>query len=175
MGVWIFILVLCMVPLFFYFTDSLGELFPQWKDDLPGKSQHAVVVASAPSINDGLSGESAVPGQWYQAEDEKGFAAWIYSDDMKFRISVGCARGAMPAIRVTELSGLTFPVKANLTFAEGDIPLSYGANQGNDLVGLVAVLDTVQLQNSQNQIAAQFTSKKSESGAIARNLSNSCN
>ncbi len=173
-AMWPFIFILAIVPLVFFWSDSIGELFPQLEAYLPAKSsKDHVSGAGQGALPAELAG--AVPGRWYVSNTEKGYVAWAMSADGQYRLAVGCHPGAQAAVQLTHLSGETMPAEGlHLNYQFGLLPLTQGFYAGDRLVDSVAQFHDVYLQDQARAVLAQFTLPGVESNSVARSVSGTC-
>lgn len=171
---WPVILILAIVPMIFFWSDSIRDLFPQLQEYLPAKSSTAHVVNRD---TDALPAElqaGAVPGRWYISQTAKGYVAWVMSADGQYRASVGCHTGARATLQVTHLSGATLPDRLHLNYQYGVLPLTNGYSVGAELVGSVAQFHDIYLQSEAKEVIAQFTVPAVDSNAVARTIESAC-
>lgn len=172
---WAFIFVLAIIPMVFYWSDSVREMFPALNTYLPEKSSSQFIgaeppVATAPDA-DPTQGE---PYKWSESFSEKGYVAWTLSLDRQYRLAVGCRPQANAVLQVTHISGGALERELQLNFQYGQLALDRGYIAGADLIGTVAQFDSLYLQTPATEVRAQFTVKAAESGLIARALQQNC-
>lgn len=173
---WIFIFVLAMVPMIFYWSDSVVTVFPQLAQYLPEKK------SNAPGVN-AVAAAAPIPAQlgaWSQVSTDKGYAAWLLSADGQHRLAVGC-RKAPPLLQVTQINGKALGRALVLDFQYGQVPLTTeGVHAGSDVIAAVAQFDEMTLrapatgQPTEQLIVARFTADRYASGQIARSLQLNC-
>src|SRR4051812_22467360 len=103
---WPILFILAIVPMIFFWSDSVRDLFPSLDKYLPAKSSTTVVQAKTNKVNvppELVAG--AEPGRWYISQTAEGYVAWTISADGQYRAAVGCHLGAPATLQVTHLSG----------------------------------------------------------------------
>lgn len=170
---WPFLLLLALVPLFFYWSSSIGDLFPSLAHYFPDKNASTQVA-----VYDGVSPEgnptAGAPNKWFTSSTESGYVAWAISGAGTYRLAVGCHTGSPATLQVTPVVEASVPAELVLNYQFGEVPLTDGYFLGDELVGVVAQLGDVYLQDSSTAVIAQFTVPKLESNAIARELTYIC-
>jgi hypothetical protein len=169
---WIFLLVLALVPLAFYFSDSVIAVFPQLADYFPAK--HANQPALSAKAHVGPDGKTEEPGRWYSTSTPKGYLAWTLSADGTYRLAAGCHKAGKPSLQVTNTEGKGLGDGLFLNFEYGMLQLGAGAYAGPDLVGSLAQFKTIYLQTRSRSVLAQFDVDGVESNSIARSLQAQC-
>ncbi|GBG14519.1 uncharacterized protein NMK_2118 [Novimethylophilus kurashikiensis] len=180
---WIFLFILAIVPMTYYWSDSVVTLFPQLSQYFPDKGSNKQGVAGqAP----GQDKQPLLPTKWAEAKTEAGYAVWLMSADGQYRVAVGCRTGEAPAIRITQLNGQPIPSRMMLDFQFGRIPLLDGVFAGAtpDLLNAVSQFSAMSLQypqtpeqvkaNQPGLAAAWFKVDQHESGLVARGLQQNC-
>lgn len=171
---WPFLLVLAIVPMIFFWSDSVREMFPQVSQYLPEKSAVQPADGAQTTLPPELA-DGAKPGQWYVSQTDKGYVAWVMSADGQYRIAVGCHKGAQATLQVTHLSGATMPAAGlHLNYQYGALPLTQGYYTGADVVNGVAQFKDVYLQDQSTAVLAQFTVPTTDSNTVARAVANTC-
>jgi len=176
---WPFLLILALVPLIFYWSDSAKELFPSVSDKLLDSSESALIVQEGEDAQQGDGYENfGVPkDQWIISNTEEGYLAWTSSKDQQYRISVGCLPDAPAALQITRTNGQTGSAlkhKSILNFEYGALPLEQGLYAGSELVGSVAQFRNLYLQTPNGAVLAQFSVPAYSSGTVARDISIYC-
>lgn len=170
---WPFLLILAIIPMIFFWSDSAGELFPDLKQYLPEKASTAAAAPNTQNLPPELAA-GAQPGRWYVSQSEQGYVAWMMSGDSQYRIAIGCHTGAPATLQVTHLSGATLPDGLHLNYQYGSLPLTQGYYTGEDVINGVAQFKDVYLQNRATEVLAQFTVPAADSNAVARTVSTTC-
>jgi hypothetical protein len=171
---WPVLFILALVPLFFFWSDSVRDLFPQVEKFLPEKSAvGAVPGVTRPDLPPELLA-GATPGRWYLSETAKGYVAWVMSADGQYRVAVGCHAGAQATLQVTHASGKPMPDGLHVNYQYGKMPLTLGYYTGPDLVNGVAQFADVYLQNDATEVLAQFTMPVADSNSVARSVGATC-
>ena len=172
---WPFLLILVLVPLIFFWSDSVRALFPTLSDWLPGEAQTAQHPAQ-PGLNPINSPAHAgdATQQWQISHTEEGFVAWIQSTDNRYRLAVGCHAQAYPAVQVTHVSGSPLSKNMILNFQYGMLPLSLGYYVGDEVVSSVAQFSNIYLQSPAGAVVSQFTAPGAASGVVARDIRANC-
>lgn len=171
---WPFLLVLAIVPMIFFWSDSVREMFPQVSQYLPEKSAAQTADGNQTTLPPELAA-GAQPGRWYISQTDKGYVAWVMSADGQYRIAVGCHNGAQATLQVTHLSGATLPAAGlHLNYQYGALPLTQGYYTGSDVVNGVAQFKDIYLQDQSTAVLAQFTVPATDSNAVARSVENTC-
>lgn len=171
---WPIIFILALVPMIFFWSDSVRDLFPQLKEYLPEQSSSA---PAGPGQNPDLPPElraGAEPGRWYISETDQGYVAWVMSADGKYRTAVGCHTGAPATLQVTHQSGATMPDRLHLNYQYGKLPLTNGHYTGPDVINGVAQFHDIYLQTDATEVMAQFAVPAAESNAVARSVESFC-
>lgn len=171
---WPFILILAIVPMIFFWSDSVRDLFPQLEKYLPEKSATALGPKQGPANLPPELAAGTEPGRWYLSQTDKGYVAWTMSADGQYRTAVGCNAGAPATLQVTHLTGATLPDGLHLNYQYGQLSLAKGYYTGPDLIGGVAQFKDVYLQNDAAEVLAQFTVPTAESNAVARTVERTC-
>lgn len=171
---WPFLFILAIVPLIFFWSDSVLELFPQLAPYLPGKAGHEQVTLPSQTSPDGRLYAQGVPGHWTEAPSPSGYVAWLLSADGQYRLAVGCRPNGAPAMQLTQLSGEPVQDKLTVNYQFGTLELNKGVYAGPELVGATAQFADVLLSTAQKEVIAQFQSPAVESGVLARTLSQNC-
>lgn len=172
---WIFLFVLALVPMVFYWSDSVTTVFPQLAGFFPAKGEQRLVVdADEKRVHLGPDGKPEESGRWYSSRSAKGYVAWSLSSDGAYRIAAGCRESAPASLQVTHISGKGLGDGLHLNFQYGKLALGAGAYGGTDLVGAVAQFSELYLQQSNGAVLAQFNVDGAESGGIARALESEC-
>lgn len=170
---WPFLFILAIVPLIFFWSDSVRDLFPQLEEFLPQKAQKAPVEGEQHQLPPELLA-GAEPGRWYISQTDKGYVAWVMSADGQYRTAVGCHTGAPATLQVTHLSGATLPDRLHLNYQYGKLPLTNGYYAGADVVNGVAQFHDIYLQNEATEVMAQFAVPAADSNAVARSVASAC-
>lgn len=171
---WPFIFILAIVPLIFFWSDSIRDLFPSLEQYLPGKTSTALVN---PNTTAELPPEllaGAEPGRWYISQTAQGYVAWVMSADGQYRTAVGCHTGAPATLQVTHKTGATMPDGLHLNYQYGKMPLTGGYYTGADLVNGLAQFKDVYLQNAATEVLAQFAIPAVDSNSVARSVQTIC-
>lgn len=172
---WPFLLILAIVPLIFFWSDSVEELFPSLKPYLPDKGKSTEIVAMQPQQTPAAyaGGE---PGNWYVhvSETQTAYVAWVISQDGQYRLAVGCYLNTPATLQVTHLTGNQLPEGLRLNYQYGQLPLTSAAYVGPDLINATAQFKEVHLQGRGRDVIAQFQMPGAQSNAVARQLSDSC-
>lgn len=169
---WPFIFVLAMVPLLFFWSDSVTTMFPQLAPYLPAKSAPAAGV----TLGAGAASAPAVEGfsHWIETPNDQGYVAWTVSEDGKYRLAVGCHTGETATLQVTQLSGAPLSTPLTINYRYGTLPLETGYYVGNELLGAVAQFNDVYLQTAQGEGLAKFKVEPVQSNAVAHVIQNTC-
>jgi hypothetical protein len=172
---WPFVLILAIVPMIFFWSDSVRSMFPALQKYLPEKSSSAAGPNPASTAN--LPPELAKnveSGRWYVSNTKKGYVAWTMSADGQYRLAVGCRTDAPGSLQVTASSGATMPEGLHLNYQYGTLPLRQGYYTGAELINAVAQFKDVFLQTGANEVKAQFTIPGPESNGVARDVQSVC-
>lgn len=171
---WPFLFILALVPLFYYWQDSILELFPSLAHFFPEKSMGAQATYEGPNPeNINTAGE---PNMWHTSESADGYLAWIVSGDGVYRLAIGCHAQEQAVLQVTSIAKVPVPDQTQINYQYGRIDLDAGLYSGGGLVGAVAQFGQIYLQDSANTaVLAQFTVPEPESNLIARGLQANCN
>ena len=167
---WPFLFILALVPMFFYWSDSVSSVFPALASYFPEKKPVDVVApGQAPQATAKGSDTS-----WFEST-EGGYVAWLRSLDENYRLAAGCREGGQAVLQVTEVaSGQALDVPLVLNFQYGALSLASGVYAGPELVGAIAQFQDIYLQSPTGVVYAQFQATQSNSGAIARTLTQMC-
>lgn len=170
---WLFLFILALVPLLYYWSDSVVEVFPDLKSLFPEKSSMNQVA-----VYDGASPEgdptAGVPNKWYTSETAEGYVAWTVSGNGAYRLAVGCHAQAPATLQVTPVSSSPIPAQLTLNYVYGSLPLQDGYYAGDELIGSTAQFGQIHLQDPAAVVLADFQVPTSESNSIARALQASC-
>lgn len=169
---WPFVFILAIIPMIFFWSDSVREMFPQVSQYLPEKN----AKIPGPTQNN-LPPElaaGAAPGRWYVSQTDDGYVAWAMSGDSQYRMALGCHKGAPATLQVTHLSGATMPDGLHLNYQYGAIPLTQGYYTGPLLIDGLSQFKDVYLQDQSTAVMAQFTVPGTDSNAVARTVSQVC-
>lgn len=180
---WPFIFILAMVPMIYYWSDSVATVFPALAKYLPEKQDGAKGAAAKPGAG-GANSAFGTPNKWAQASPNEGYVAWLVSRDGQYRVAVGCQKAEPAGLQVTHISGKAVAPQLVLDFQFGQVPFAQGLYSGPDLLNAVSQFEAMALQvpPSETQLAAklpgatvaQFTVERRESGLVARNLQQIC-
>lgn len=171
---WPFLLILAIVPMIFFWSDSVRDVFPALKEYLPEQSSSALLSGKeTPNLPPELAA-GAEPGRWYVSQTEKGYVAWVMSADSQYRVSVGCHNNAPATLQVTHLTGATLPDGLHLNYQYGLMPLTTGYFTGETVINDVAQFQDVYLQNTATEVLAQFTVPAADSNTVARAVQTVC-
>ena len=171
---WPFIFILAIVPMIFFWSDSVRDLFPSLEKFLPQKASNAPVNANTTADLPPELLAGAEPGRWYISQTAQGYVAWVMSADGQYRTAVGCHTGAPATLQVTHKTGATMPDGLHLNFQYGKMPLTGGYYTGADLVNGLAQFKDVYLQNSATEVLAQFAVPALDSNSVARSVQTIC-
>lgn len=171
---WPFLLILAIVPMVFYWSDSVRALFPQLDPYLPDKASSVLAEPrpgfEVPVVQQGQQEDL----QWLAVESDAGYVASALSLDRAYRLAVGCRTDAEAVLQVTHLTGAPLPDALFLNYQYGHLPLSTGVYVGPELLGVVAQLETVYLQGPAGEVLSQFQVDATKSGLIARAVEQNC-
>jgi hypothetical protein len=179
---WPFLLILCIVPMCYIWSDKVVELFPALSKYLPAKEgkPHAVGGASGANSPDGastvdaLGGKAGQPSTWAEMTNERGYVAWARSSDGQYRIVVGCHPGEAAAIQLVDDSGQsTRAPLLTLNYRYGTLTLQNGYYKAADVIGAVAQFKDVYIKTPSG-VLTTFTLDGVRSGTIASALQASC-
>lgn len=173
---WPFIMILAIVPMIFFWSDSVRNVFPALEKYLPAKSSSAASVTN-PQGGQALPPElakSALSGRWYVSQTKQGYVAWTMSADGQYRLAVGCRPGARGALQVTQSSGAPIRDDLHLNYQYGDLPLTQGTYTGEELINGVAQFKDLYLQTGAKEVLAQFTVSGADSNSVARTVETTC-
>lgn len=171
---WPFIFILAIVPMIFFWSDSVRDLFPSLEKFLPEKTSTAPVNATTTTDLPPELLAGAEPGRWYISQTAQGYVAWVMSADGQYRTAVGCHTGAPATLQVTHKTGATLPDRLHLNYQYGKLPLTGGYYTGPDLVNGLAQFKDVYLQNSATEVLAQFAVPAVDSNSVARSVQTIC-
>lgn len=170
---WLFLFVLALVPLLYYWSDSVVDVFPDLKPLFPEKSSMNQVT-----VYDGASPEgdptAGVPNRWYVSETNEGYVAWTVSGNGAYRLAVGCHAQAPATLQVTPVSTSHIPAQLVLNYVYGSLPLQTGYYTGDELIGATAQFGQLHLQDPSSAVLADFQVPTHESNVIARALQAAC-
>lgn len=169
---WPFLFVLAIVPLAFYWSDSVTEVFPALAKYFPEKKSATEVGPNGEPIADAEQAATAKT-KWIELQSEDGYVAYAMSPDGQYRIAVGCRNDEPAALQVTYITGATLPTTLSVNYTYGVLPLTSGAFAGGELVGAVSQFGDVYVQ-SDERLITRFNLPKHESGLIARSLQSNC-
>jgi hypothetical protein len=167
---------MAIVPMIFFWSDSVRDMFPALKKYLPEKSSTAHLPGQGPSSAN-LPPElakNAESGHWYVSNTKKGYVAWTMSADGQYRLAVGCRPDAQGSLEVTASTGAALPDGLHLNYQYGDLRLTKGGYAGDELINAVAQFKDVYLQTGSNEVKAQFTIPGADSNGVARDVQNTC-
>jgi len=170
---WPFLLILAIVPMIFFWSDSIRDMFPSLEQYLPAKSSTETFAPKQPDLPAELLA-AAEPGRWYISQTAKGYVAWTMSADGQYRAAVGCHAGAPATVQVTHMSGATLQQGLVLNYQYGKLPLAQGYYTGGDVINGIAQFKDIYLQNEATQVLAQFTVPAADSNAVARSVQAAC-
>lgn len=174
---WLFLFILALVPLIFYWSDSVRELFPELESYLPAKESSQLIVDATPNKR-ALSNSSDATNtvnEWVLVDNEQTFIAWALSYDGQYRLAVGCYKEGEPTIQITTENPVAAQKVAALNFEYGILPMVKGVYQGPELVGSVAQFSKVILQTHLGEVLAEYELPGNISGFVAREIENNCN
>lgn len=173
---WPFLFILILVPLIFFWSDSVRALFPSLSDWLPEESKTVVGVydPANPNALPEAAKMDPLANQWLISDTEKGYVAWTLSSDKKYRLAVGCYPGAPATLQVTLAQGGALQKMLTLNYQYGLLALDQGHYVGSELVGSVAQFSQVYLQSPSGAVLAQFNVPGYVSGAVAREVQSAC-
>jgi len=171
---WPIIFILALVPLIFFWSDSIRDMFPELDKYLPEKSATALQPVQQQANLPPELVAGAEPGRWYISQTAQGYVAWVMSADGQYRTAVGCHTGAPATLQVTHLSGATLPDGLHLNYQYGKLPLTQGYYTGADVVNSVAQFKDVYLQNDATEVLSQFTVPAADSNTVARAVESTC-
>lgn len=168
---WPFLFILALVPMIFFWSDSVRELLPQLSEFLPEKNAPvAPQQAGEMAAPDG----TAVPGKWYASQTAEGYVAWMLSSDGHYRLTVGCHTQTPATLQVSHLTAQPIAAGLQLNYQYGRLPLTQGYYKGDELINGVAQFKEVTLQDSAAYALARFTAPGTDSNAVARALAEQC-
>lgn len=170
---WIFLIILALVPLCYIFMDQVVELFPAMATMFPAKTANSIILQEG-KVHVGPDGKPEEPGRWYSATTPKGVLAWTLSGDSTYRLAAGCHKNGPASLQVTSIDGHGLGDGLHLNFQYGELQLGAGAYAGPELLNALAQFKTIHLQHSNRSVLAQFDVDAAESGAIARMLQSEC-
>lgn len=171
---WIFLLVLALVPMCYYWSDSVVAVFPQLESVFPAKTALNQPAGANSKVHLGPDGKPEESGRWYSIKTDKGYLAWALSADGTYRLAAGCHKAGPASLQLTDMSGKGLGDGLHLNYEFGTLALGAGAYAGPDLVAAVAQFKTVYLQQSNRAVLAQFDVDAAESGSVARLLQSEC-
>lgn len=180
---WPFIFILAMVPMVYYWSDSVATVFPALAKYLPNKAEGAQGTGAATTAT-GAGNAFGTPNKWAQATPSEGYVAWLVSRDGQYRVAVGCQKASPAGLQLTHLSGKAVAAHLVLDFQYGQVSFAQGLYSGPDLLNAVSQFEalTLQVPPTDTQVAAklpgatltQFTVDRRESGLVSRNLQQIC-
>ena len=171
---WPFLFIIALVPLIFFWSDSVRELFPALSDWLPEKvSPHATPAANG-EVMPTSNALDTLANQWIISNTPQGFVAWTLSSDKQYRLAVGCYPGAAATVQVTHADGQELKRMLALNYQYGQLPLEEGKYLGPELVPSVAQFSDVYLQTPAGAVVTQFKVHGYISGALAREVQSVC-
>lgn len=170
---WPFLFILAIVPLTFYWSDSVRAMFPTLADWLPSKSSMAQIPAQDArriALQGKLSRQRVT---WHMTQTEKGFVAWAQSIDGAQRLVVGCTGSGVPALEVRG-GGELLVDAALVDYRAGTLPLQSGAYAGPALIGAVAQFRKVSVTRADGGPGGAYALDAVQSERVARSLQTSC-
>lgn len=179
---WIFLILLAVIPLFFFWTDAAVELVPHWASILPQNKDSTSTLKpgqTAPSALD-IARRAGKPIPWTETKTEKGYAAFLLSPDDKYRLVAGCQIGQPPSLHFTQISGAAVTVPLIVDFAYGQVQLTQGYYPGADLVGSVGQMEKISIRLTDGNttkpgtLVTTFNTMPLLSESVARSLSQNC-
>lgn len=176
---WPFLLILAIVPLIFFWSDAVRDVFPVLSDWLPESAEEHVLIVEededgSPKGFSPSALEGSLDSQWVISHTDEGYVAWTISSGGKYRLAVGCYPGATGTIQATHVSGKALSRNIVVNYQYGHIPLTEGFYSGPMLVEGVAQFSEVYLQTPAGAVLAQFKVPGYVSGAIAREVQSIC-
>lgn len=184
---WAFVFVLAIVPMAYYWSDSVVSVVPALAPYFPDKKSNAT-ASTAEAGGTERPGEDALPGTvqkgWAQRNNEAGYVAWLISTNGEYRLTVGCKAGRPPSMQVRHASGAAMPERLKLDFNYGSVTLRNGDYAGKDVLWATAQFKTVKLEPLQASSdwskpsfkpdLAQFYAESRASEQVARALQANC-
>lgn len=170
---WPFLFILAIVPLAYFWSDSVLELFPQLAPYLPAKT--AKPLATRPGTHPGAASAPTAEGvnQWVEVNTERGYVAWTLSPDGFYRLAVGCRPKERASLQVTRLDSKPLGDSLSVNYRFGSLALSSGMYDGSDIVGAVAQFNDVYVQAPTGKVTS-FTLDTVRSGLVGRALQANC-
>lgn len=170
---WPFIFILAIVPMVFYWSDSVVTLFPQLAQYLPDKGDKGTGPQGQVATLEAAQGAgTTAPGKWIKSSSEAGYVAWVLSSDGQYRLAVGCRKAMPPTLQITHISGKPLPHQLVIDFQYGQVLVTAGAYTGPDLVNAAAQFGAMNLQTPDQpaQVITRFNPDRVDSGLTAREL-----
>lgn len=177
MYLWSILLFLFVVPLIFFWSDSVRSVFPVLAPWLPDEAEdHVIIVGEDEGVEDfSIEASLITPGRWFISETEDGVVAWIVSSNKRFRLTAGCEANEPPVLQIAHDSGRTLSNDLVLNYEYGVFPLVEGTYIGNQLIGGVGQFENVFLQKLPSEdVVTTFTVPFGSSEEIARSLNSIC-
>lgn len=114
------------------------------------------------------------PIPWYPAESEKGYAAYLLSQDGQYRLTVGCHFETPPTIHLTHISGSKVASELVIPLTEeSELTLTDGYLQGDDVISAVAQMTTIAVMDGAQKVV-DFKTDIVPSEGVARSLAQNC-
>ena len=181
---WPALFIIALIPLFFAWSDSILEFFPQMKEYLPETTKKEPEgPALAPENNpDDPAYVPPQTSQWTQQSTEQGYVAWAMSLDGSYRLTVGCAPQQAPSLllqTIVEENGelrvsSVQDEQALLNYNFGVLATPHGQAQ-TGLIDAVAQFGKMSFQSSNGATTyARFQVDSYVSQTIARELTQQC-
>lgn len=169
---WAFILILAIVPLVFFWSDSVLTMFPQLSPYLPAKTASAAGAQVSPDASAPLA-EGI--NRWVETNSDQGYVAWTLSLDGHYRLAVGCQPKQPAALQVTQITGEPLAEPMSVNYNYGTLSLKSGFYVGSELVGAVSQFKDIYLQRADDEsVVAQFQVESLLSGTVARSIQSNC-
>lgn len=172
---WLSILLLAMVPLFFFFSDNVTTMFPQLASYFPAKHKKVGVGAASDSAA-GVAGPAVADANvWMESTTAQGYVAFVLSPDGQYRLSVGCAPQGTPAAQLTNMKGQAPAPALTVSYRYGKFKLLNGYLQNSEVINAVAQFADIQIVGADGLTpVTSFTLDAKRSESIARALQNNC-
>lgn len=175
---WILLILIALIPLFFFWTDAAVDLIPQWKEDLPlNKDSTQVQEAGGATLTEAQritqDRKAGKPIPWLMGDSATGYVAYLISPDDQYRVAVGCDKDMPPSLQLTHISGTPVPSELSVETAIGPMAITGGFNQEESLIGMVSHLDNIVVTHNDQKITSFHTSIQA-SESVAQYLSQNC-
>ena len=179
---WPALFIIALIPLAFFWSDSVLGFFPQMAEFLPAKTKTEESAPPPVTNPDDPAYVAPENTQWVREESEAGYTAWAMSLDGNYRLVLGCAPGQASALAITSLQQTPQGVSvvtptdpgASINYTFGVLPTPMGYASGGELIGALAQFEALRFQSGAGVDIARFMVDKYTSQTIARDLTEKC-